>query len=44
MKSTTNVATLAAGLCAALLAAATASADTYFWAGQDGNWSDETKW
>ena len=44
MKSTTNTATFAAGLCAAILAAATASADTYFWAGQDGNWSDETKW
>ena len=43
-KSTTNVATLAAGLCAALLVATTASADTYFWAGQDGDWSDETKW
>ena len=43
MKNTVNVATLA-GLCAAILAAATASADTYFWVGQDGNWSDETKW
>ena len=43
MKITANIAILAC-FCVAILAAATASADTYFWAGQDGNWSDETKW
>ena len=35
--------TALAGFSAVAMFAAAACADTYFWTGQDGDWSDETK-